>query len=288
MKRENSVTCNEMLNYIVSRLEGAGLPEPKSDALLLMDYLAGMNRSELFIHGMDELKSDTEKKLLEALSLRLKRIPLQHITGFQSFMGLEIKVNEHVLIPRQDTEVLVEEILKEGSGGLRILDVCTGSGCILLALLHYMNGCEGVGLDISLEALKVANENSMRLGIPATFIQSDVFSGLSKDGNKYDIIVSNPPYIRSDVIPELMEEVKDHEPMIALDGHEDGLFFYRKIIDESRDYLSIGGKLYFEIGYDQGEEVSNLMTDAGFKYVRVIKDLSGNDRVVTGEYPLIR
>ena len=178
--------------------------------------------------------------------------------------------------------------IEDGTFTQEKADACTGSGCILLALLHYMNGCEGVGLDISLEALKVANENSMRLGIPATFIQSDVFSGLSKDGNKYDIIVSNPPYIRSDVIPELMEEVKDHEPMIALDGHEDGLFFYRKIIDESRDYLSIGGKLYFEIGYDQGEEVSNLMTDAGFKYVRVIKDLSGNDRVVTGEYPLIR
>lgn len=283
------MTCNEMVSMLTEEFTRAGLPEPKSDALLLMDYLAGMNRSGLFIHGGNELSVETEEKLKEACALRIKRIPLQHITGFQSFMGLEIEVNEHVLIPRQDTEVLVEEILKEGEGGLRILDVCTGSGCILLSLLKYMCGSEGVGLDISEEALEVARANSMRLNIPATFIKSDVFDGLSDAAeSKYDIIVSNPPYIRSDVIPTLMEEVKDHEPMLALDGHEDGLYFYRKIIDESRRYLSIGGRLYFEIGYDQGKEVSDLMEAAGFKYVKVTKDLAGNDRVVSGEYPLNR
>ncbi len=284
------MTCNEMVNYLVEEFTKAGLPEPKSDACLLMDYLAGMNRSALFIHANDPLDPETEDKLRGAAAKRIKRIPLQHITGFQSFMGLEIAVNEHVLIPRQDTEVLVEEILKEGASGLRILDVCTGSGCILLGLLHYMNGCEGTGLDISADALAVARENSRRLGIAATFIQSDLFDGLSEDEDKqkYDIIVSNPPYIRSDVIPTLMEEVREHEPMIALDGYEDGLYFYREIIDKCRDYIMIGGKLYFEIGYDQGAEVSGLMEEAGFKYVKVTKDLSGNDRVVSGEYSLAR
>lgn len=291
MKRENSVTFNEMVNYLVDEFTRGGLSEPKSDAMLLMDYLAGMNRTALFIHGKEEMAPDIEEKLFEAARKRLMHIPLQHITGFQSFMGLEIRVNEHVLIPRQDTEVLVEEILRDASSGLRILDVCTGSGCILLSLLKYMNGCEGVGLDISEEAIRVARDNSNRLDIPATFINSDLFSAICQDASdrstkKYDIIVSNPPYIRSDVIPTLMEEVREHEPLIALDGYEDGLYFYRRIIDECREYISIGGKLFFEIGYDQGNEVSALMEEAGFRYVKVIKDLAGNDRVVRGEYSL--
>jgi len=278
------VTYNEILKELKERFEAAGLPEPSSDAMLLMDYIAGMNRTKLFLSGNEEVPADILESLREAAGKRILRIPLQHITGFQSFMGLEIAVDENVLIPRQDTEILVEEIIKEGSSGLRILDLCTGSGCILLSLLKYMNNCEGVGVDISEEALELARKNSERLHIPATFIHSDLFDSLSKNDDKYDIIVSNPPYIKSDDIDGLMDEVRLHEPLIALDGDTDGLKFYRIITDRSGEYLSIGGKLYFEIGYDEASEVSRLMTDAGFIDVRVIKDLAGLDRVVRGEY----
>ena len=157
--------------------------------------------------------------------------------------------------------------------------MCTGSGCILLSLLHYSNHCTGVGVDISEAALNVAKTNCEKLGLNASFLQSDLFE---KVEGTYDIIVSNPPYIRSDVIPTLMEEVKGHEPMLALDGMEDGLYFYRKIVDECPDYLCKGGMLFFEIGYDQGEAVSGLMEEKGFKEVCVIKDYAGLDRVVFG------
>ena len=172
--------------------------------------------------------------------------------------------------------------------GNRILDMCTGSGCILLSLLHYSNHCSGMGVDISEEALKVASENvskiaAMKRNNPwkedtVKLIHSDLFSEVSEE--KFDIIVSNPPYIASSVIPTLMEEVREHEPMSALDGMEDGLFFYRKIIAQSPDYLAKEGMLFFEIGHDQGRAVSDMMKESGFQEVTVVKDLAGLDRVV--------
>ena len=164
--------------------------------------------------------------------------------------------------------------------GQSILDMCTGSGCILLSLLHYSNNCTGVGVDISEAALTVAKTNCEALGLNASFLQSDLFE---KVEGTYDIIVSNPPYIRSDVIPTLMEEVKGHEPMLALDGMEDGLYFYRKIVKESKKFLNGGGMLFFEIGYDQGAQVSEMMKLAGYCEVKVVKDLAGLDRVVIGK-----
>ena len=194
-------------------------------------------------------------------------------------MGLEFLVDENVLIPRQDTEILVEEVLRELTDGSRILDLCTGSGCILLSLLHYSNDCVGVGSDISEEALCVARKNAERLGIRADFLCGDLFERV---GGRYDFIVSNPPYIASGEIRKLMEEVRLHEPLSALDGHEDGLFFYRRIIGECPDYLVRGGSLYLEIGWDQGGAVKALMEEAGFHEVRVTKDYAGLDRVVSG------
>ncbi|MBQ2405395.1 MAG: peptide chain release factor N(5)-glutamine methyltransferase [Lachnospiraceae bacterium] len=220
---------------------------------------------------------------------RAKRIPLQHITGEQEFMGLTFRVNENTLIPRQDTEVLVEEALRELSDGMRILDVCTGSGCILLSLMKYSNECEGIGLDISAKALEVAKENARLLNVQnVDFVESDLFEALENEkvnvgkDRFFDIIISNPPYIESAVIETLMPEVKDHEPMLALDGKEDGLFFYRKIVDKAPEYIRKGGKLLFEIGYNQGEAVRQLMLDKGFTKVEVIKDFAGLDRVVCG------
>ena len=263
-------------------LAEAGLEESALDARLLLEHVCGTNRNDLLVHGDREVTLDLQEQYFGFISRRQARIPLQHITGVQEFMGLEFNVNEHVLIPRQDTEILVEEVMKDEYDGSRILDMCTGSGCILISLLHYSNRCEGVGADISAEALQVARENAGKLLTeekrPA-FVESNLFEKV--DGT-FDIIVSNPPYIRTAVIETLMPEVKDHEPMQALDGLEDGLFFYRRIVEEAPVYLNKGGRLYFEIGHDQGAEVSALMAEAGFGQVRVIKDYAGLDRVVSG------
>lgn len=277
-------------------LSRAGITESKLDARLLLEHVCGTNRNTLLVHGDREVSEVDFQCYKEMIGRRRSRIPLQHITGVQEFMGLEFLVNEHVLIPRQDTECLVEEVMRFLQDGSRILDMCTGSGCILLSLLHYSNSCKGVGVDISEEALKVAHANGERImALPRPgvepiagdagalrFIQSDLFSGVKEE--KFEIIVSNPPYIASGVIPALMEEVKDHEPILALDGKEDGLFFYRKIVEAGRAHLVKEGRLFLEIGYDQAEAVSGLMEAAGFEEVTVVKDLAGLDRVVHGIY----
>ncbi len=284
-----------LYEFGVTELENAGVPEAKLDARLLLEYVCGTNRNDLLVYGDREVEADKESAYREVITTRCKRIPLQHITGEQEFMGLSFKVNEHVLIPRQDTECLVEEVMLKLHDGMRILDMCTGSGCILLSLLYYSNDCTGVGVDISENALAVAAENANSIQakkqesgtmvesteINVEWIQSDLFE---KVEGKFDIIVSNPPYIRSDMIPTLMEEVKNYEPMNALDGMEDGLYFYRKIVSESKDYLNKGGMLYFEIGYDQALEVSELLNEAGFSEINVVKDLAGLDRVVYATY----
>lgn len=267
-----------------TRLREAGIEEASLDARLLLEYICGTNRSDLIVHGDREVAPEHEAWYADAIAKRASRIPLQHITGEQGFMGLTFRVNEHVLIPRQDTEVLVEEVMRDMMDGMRILDMCTGSGCILISLLHYSNDCEGVGVDLSANALAVARDNAEKLlgdKCSYTFVQSDLFEQV--DG-VFDVIVSNPPYIRTDVIETLMPEVRVHEPMMALDGETDGLAFYRRIVDEGKRFLRREGRLYFEIGHDQGEDVRCLMEEGGFKEVKVIKDLAGLDRVVCGIY----
>lgn len=271
----------EVYEYCVNELLKAGIEEAKSDAFLLFEDVYHVKKSELFLKGDEPADETLFTTLKDNLKTRCKRVPVQYITGKQDFMGLTFQVNENVLIPRFDTEILVEEALKEMHDGFRILDMCTGSGCILLSLLKYSNDCEGIGVDISEAALKVATDNRNHLGLQATFIQSDLFD---KVDGKFDIIVSNPPYIKSDVIPMLMEEVKDYEPMLALDGREDGCYFYEKIVAESPKYLHPGGMLFFEIGYDQGEAVSTILKEAGFTDIKVIKDYAGLDRVVIGTF----
>lgn len=261
------------------QLEAAGVQEARLDARLLLETACAVSFSDLLAHGERTVEPAAEERYREWISLRASHIPLQHITGYQEFMGLEFLVSDKVLIPRQDTEILVEEVLRQMTDGSRILDMCTGSGCILLSLLHYSNGCVGVGADISADALGVAEENAKRLGIQADFIQSDLFEKVT---GKFDYIVSNPPYIASGQIGELMEEVRLHEPLIALDGHEDGLFFYRKIVCACEAFLKRGGSLYLEIGCDQGEAVKSLMENVGFHEVEVTKDYAGLDRVVSG------
>ena len=263
------------------RLEKAGIQEAALDARLLLEEVCGTDRNTLLAHGDRAVTEEEETQFLIFIERRSTHEPLQQITGWQEFMGLRFSVTEDVLVPRQDTETLVEEVMRYLSDGMEILDVCTGSGCILLSLLRYSNGCRGVGCDISEKALAVAGQNAKELGISAQFIQSDLFESIE---GRFEYIVSNPPYIRKDVIPTLMEEVRDHEPLIALDGGEDGLDFYRKITREATEHLYSGGMLFFEIGYDQGEAVKLLMEEEGYEEVTVSQDLAGLDRVVYGTF----
>ena len=277
------MTLKEAYEYGQEQLKNAEIDDAVLDAWYLLEYVTGISRAMYFMDMKREISLEQESRYRIYIDNRVKHIPLQHITGVQEFMGLEFCVNGHVLVPRQDTEVLVERVLEDLESDMQVLDMCTGSGCILLSLLKLC-GCanvNGVGTDISEEALRVAGQNAESLEVNAQFLHSDLFE---KVEGLYDIIVSNPPYIRTSVIEELKEEVKFHDPYLALDGKEDGLHFYRRIVEESPRYLKKGGKLYFEIGHDQGEDVSKLMKDAGFVDVTVKKDLARLDRVVLGMY----
>lgn len=280
------MTYRECYEQGCRTLQAAGIEEAALDARLLLEAVCGTDRNDLLVHGEQPVAPEAEEKYFGWIGKRAGRIPLQQLTGEQDFMGLTFNVNEHVLIPRQDTEILVEEVLKELHDGMRILDMCTGSGCILLSLLHYSNDCEGLGVDLSAEALKVAGRNVLKVLTPekaehAHFLQSDLFE---KVEGKFEIIVSNPPYIASAEVEKLMPEVRDHEPRMALDGTEDGLHFYRRIIEEAGKHLVSSGMLFFEIGYDQGQAVSELMRTEGYCEVQVVQDYAGLDRVVLGTY----
>ena len=280
------MTYRECYEQGCRSLQAAGIEEATLDARLLLEAVCGTDRNDLLVHGEQPVAPEAEEKYLNWIRQRAEHIPLQQLTGEQDFMGLTFSVNEHVLIPRQDTEILVEEVLKELHDGMRVLDMCTGSGCILLSLLHYSNDCEGLGVDLSAEALEVAGRNVLKVLTPekaehAHFLQSDLFE---KVEGKFEIIVSNPPYIASAEVEKLMPEVRDHEPRMALDGTEDGLYFYRRIIKEAGKHLVSSGMLFFEIGYDQGQAVSELMRTQGYREVQVVQDYAGLDRVVFGTY----
>ena len=278
-------TYKEVLEDGIQLLETAAIEEARLDAWLLLEYTADITRAWYYAHMDDGLDAKTEERYRTLCTKRAQHIPLQHITGRAYFMGYEFCVDERVLVPRQDTEVLVEEAISRMRNleKPQILDMCTGSGCILLSLLHELKPrtVTGVGVDLSKEALCVAEKNAEKLKIDAEFLESDLFENVK---GTYDVIVSNPPYIRTSVIETLQEEVKDHDPYLALDGKEDGLYFYRRIIEQAPAYLKKKGWLLFEIGSDQGEDVKNLMEQAGYTGVSVKKDLAGLDRVVFGVY----
>lgn len=274
------MTLREALAFGKELLKQTGIEEYETDAWLLLEASCGCTRNDYYLRGNSPLTKEQELLWKQYLEKRTERIPVQQILGVQEFMGLPFIVTGDVLCPRQDTETLVEEALKELRPGERILDLCTGSGCILISLLTYGKDCSGVGADLSLKALEIAGENARRLGVECELIHSDLFEQL---GEKFDMIVSNPPYIATKEIEALMPEVRDREPRMALDGKEDGLFFYREITGQARQYLKPGGRLLFEIGYDQGNAVAGMMTEAGFTEVQVKKDLAGLDRVVKGK-----
>ena len=273
------MTLEEALNFGKKTLEEAGIAEAALDAWYLLEHVGRFDRSYYYLHYREELKEDLAQEYESIIRKRAERIPLQYITGVQNFMGLDFKVNSNVLIPRQDTEILVETALGVIQPGMRVLDLCTGSGCILISLLHFAREITGTGSDISKQALLTAKENARANGVEAEWVRSDLFQNIA---GTFHVIVSNPPYIPTRVIDTLMPEVRDFEPVEALDGREDGLFYYDKIIGESGSFLKPRSYLIFEIGHDQGEAVSARMKRAGFEDVRVICDLSGLNRVVCG------
>ena len=350
----------DVLNYGKKILKNAGIVEADLDAWYLFGQIFGISRAQYFLCARENIAGSTaqkmaaqeqtgnsleSKKALDCVELWLKeklsayentlekrasRIPLQQILGQQEFMGLTFFVNEHVLIPRQDTETLVELVLNEQKDkNVSILDMCTGSGCIAVSLKKLGGYACVEGADISEEALKVAKRNSEEIlensdvnndavssrteqiqnctnltnnqnkqnnsakrkiseasklsQAGVTFRHSDMFSNFPET-EQFDVIVSNPPYIPSAVIEELEPEVRDHEPRGALDGTADGLYFYRILAEECAKHLTPGGHVYFEIGYDQGAAVKELLDIHGFKDTRVIQDLTGKDRVVCGTW----
>lgn len=274
-------TYKDALEYGKKSLLECKIEDAQLDAWLLLEYVCGISRGWYFVHEDEDISQDCIERYKLLIEKRGKHIPLQQLTKEAYFYGMKFFVNENVLIPRQDTEVLVEQVLNltKGKENLKILDMCTGSGCILLALLANLKQASGTGVDLSEKALEVARRNGREQGIEAFWIQSNLFDKVS---GSYDIIVSNPPYIETAVIENLMDEVKFYEPRMALDGTEDGLFFYRVITAQAEKYLENNGILAFEIGYNQGKAVSEFMIENGYREVQVLQDLAGLDRVVIG------
>lgn len=278
------MTYKEALGEATNYLKKYAVAEAEISAWQLMEFVWQINRSYYFGHADDIIKSGEQKQYMSLIHRRAKGEPLQYITNKAYFMGHEFYVNENVLIPRFDTEILVEEVGKLIRPNDSILDMCTGSGCIAIALKLEFPKTTVAGADVSAKALTVARKNASDLEADVNFIESDLFEQVNNQTTgKYNIIVSNPPYIRSAVIDELMVEVKEYEPRLALDGTEDGLYFYRRIVAQAKDFLTADGYLAFEIGYDQGDELVAIMTDNGYQSIKVIPDLAGHDRVVIGQ-----
>ena len=269
------------VTYGAEKLREAGIDNPDGEAWYLFSHSFSLSREEYLFSMTTPVEEGEELEQYKALlDRRIRgRVPLQYLTGTQDFMGYTFRVTPDVLIPRQDTESVIEAVVEGNYPHESILDVCTGSGCIAISLCLMLKPDVCIGTDIDEKALEIAKENGRRLAPMVKFKKSDLFSGV--DGS-FDLIISNPPYIPTKDCMELMPEVKDHEPMLALDGKEDGLYFYRQLVGTAPKHLNGGGTLVFEIGYDQGAAVKTMMEEAGFSSVEIKKDLAGLDRMVIG------
>ena len=266
-------------------LKEAGISDYENDTRVLAMFAFGISYSDMFMKMTEEMQDDDADFFLNCIDLRSTHMPCQYITGSQFFMGYEFLTEDGVLIPRQETELLVEKALELTSGleSCKALDMCTGSGCIGISyeLKRREEGHKSDEIhlaDVSDNAIYVAEKNKYKLGSKCSIIKTDLFENIK---DKYDIIMSNPPYIRSSDIDDIMEEVRDFEPRIALDGDEDGLSFYKRIAKHAMDYLYKDGILIMEIGYDQYEDVKELLEKNNFNNISLIKDYAGLDRIVT-------
>lgn len=279
------VTRKEIREETARRLREAGIEEYEYETWMLLEWKLGVDRAEYFMDPDAEVPQEQWNDLDAALRKRERRIPLQYLMGSCEFMGYSFAVDERVLIPRQDTECLVElavEQMRRSPEPCRVLDLCTGSGCIGVSVKLLCPQAQVVLSDVSEGALAVAGENARRLGAPVELVQGDLFENVQ---GTFDYILSNPPYIPSKVIDGLMPEVRDHEPRLALDGTEDGLHFYRRIVREATKRLRPGGRLLFEIGQEQGEALLSLLQEAGYEETAIRQDLAGLDRIAVGRWP---
>ena len=276
------MTIMEAIKKGMIELKNGNIEEPKLKARLLMQYVLNKSRQYVIVNDREELDNIKEKQYLEEIKILKKGVPIEHITHQKEFMKLSLFVDKNVLIPRQDTEILVEEVINiaKKNNAKKILDLCTGSGAIAVSLAKYLPQAEITAIDISNEALKIAKKNAIINNVEnqITFISSDMFTNLNEE--KFDIIVSNPPYIKTNVIKNLDIQVQN-EPFIALDGGKDGLDFYKKIINESYQYLKYNGYLCLEIGFDQKIDVIELIENTeSFTGTYSKKDLFDNDRII--------
>ena len=283
------MTVRETLNDIRTCLREAGIEEFEYESWVFLEWIFGIRRADYYMDPDGKINPDKEGLLKEMLVRRCERVPLQYLMGECEFMGYPFFVDERVLIPRQDTECLVEKAMEhlkiwqsDGKSSPKILDLCTGSGCIGISIKKLFPESSVTLSDISEGALAVAGKNAENLQAEVTLIQGDLFENIK---GKFDFILSNPPYIPTKVIEGLMPEVRDHEPHLALDGTEDGLFFYRRIVRESVSRLKEGGMLLFEIGQEQGADLREMMEKEGFSRIEIWKDLAGLDRIVIGQRP---
>ena len=279
------VTRKEIREETARRLQEAGIEEYEYETWMLLEWKLGVDRAEYFMDPDAEVPQEQWNNLDAALRKRERRIPLQYLMGSCEFMGYSFAVDERVLIPRQDTECLVElavEQMRRSPEPCRVLDLCTGSGCIGVSVKLLCPQAQVVLSDVSEGALAVAGENARSLGAPVELVQGDLFENVQ---GTFDYILSNPPYIPSKVIDGLMPEVRDHEPRLALDGTEDGLHFYRRIVREATKRLRPGGRLLFEIGQEQGEALLSLLQEAGYEETAIRQDLAGLDRIAVGRWP---
>ena len=272
------ILVKDFVKENTNKLDAAGISDASVDIWLLLEHYADIKKSDCLTNPDMVISVVDAEEIEEAVEKRINHIPLQHIIGETEFMGLTFKVNEDVLVPRFDTEIVVDEVVKYvGDEYLKVLDMCTGSGCIAITISDMCDNVTVVASDISKDAIEVAKENNQLNQTDVTFVESDLFENVE---GMFDVIVSNPPYIKTDEIENLQEEVKLHDPKLALDGGESGLDFYRKIVEQSKDHLKTNGMIFFEIGFDQAEEVSNILKANGYHDIVVKKDLSGLDRVV--------
>ena len=270
---------NDLIKVGVKSLKEKEIEEPILKMRLLIASVLNRSKEYIIAHGENEIDSLKLEEIYNKMKMLEEYVPIQYITNKQEFMQLNFFVNENVLIPRSDTEILVEEIIENYKNKeVKILDLCTGSGCIAISLKKYIENSKVYAIDISEEALNIAKQNAMNNETDITFIKSDMFSNIKEE--KFDIIVSNPPYIKTEVIKKLDKEVKK-EPLIALDGGNDGLYFYKKIIEEGYKFLNEEGKIFFEIGYDQKEDIINLINNNNkYELIKTKKDLENNYRII--------
>ena len=279
----------QLIDKAKHELKEAGIETYNLDARLLLCEVLNKDKIYIMVNIDEEVPAEKEEQFLSLVNIRKKKKPMQYILGHVEFMGIDFAVKEGVLIPRGDTEVLVEEALKNigEEERIKVLDLCCGSGAIGLSMAVCRKNINVGLVDLYDVPEEVTKNNIIRLNLEnrARFIKSDLLKEIKNNDYKYDMIVSNPPYIKEEVIPTLMDDVKDYEPHTALSGGNDGLDFYKRIISDSESVLTGKKILAFEIGYDQGEAVSALMAEHGYVNIRIIKDLAGLDRTVIGNLP---